>query len=567
MKDNDMERELKDIIKEIQEYRMELEAELKGTDDIVGLETQIAELKAKLDEKGSLSRKERKNFKKASARIKEIKAYFAKCEELIKYEQAQISLKDLTSTLPKLDKQSKIDTLVNLLKDINVEEKQDLAEKLGCEEKNLDVEKAKKDVETKIADLESDKTVLEKRKLDTTSIEEEINDQKALLDTIENYLKNHLDENQIRKDLKDLSNSKTKKALKEEIYNKYQELIEGLEKEIALELAEFAEVDKAKKAKKAEIKEKSKKLGEWLKEHKKTIIKVAGTAVLVVGIIAIAKSCENEIENTKPEDTKKPTGSTSTEGTENREIINTLIGMGYDELTATRYAHTPGFILDYLGNYEDAINGGIIEIEKAVDYVNRAYKIQATRFFDDASILDIVKIIDEINKQENRTIELTSIIGTLNDIYNNYQYQTLTQEDANKLDALLYFANDDSDLDNFLTEYALIAKQVLNAKNDAETSEKAKNDMYNYLNVFANTYAGYIVEGEFTNPNSNAVVEDSNDWAIAYASFVRPLMSMNITPENAEAFGCLQINMLSNYEQWAQVNGCDHTLTLGKQGE
>ena len=91
--------------------------------------------------------------------------------------------------------------------------------------------------------------------------------------------------------------------------------------------------------------------------------------------------------------------------------------------------------------------------------------------------------------------------------------------------------------------------------------------MYNYLNVFANTYAGYVVKEEFTNPNENAIVEDTFDWNIAYISFVRPLMSMYVTPENAEAYGCLQINMLSNYERWAQANGCDHTLILGKSNE
>ena len=72
MKDG-FERELKDLIKDIQEYRMELEAELKGTDDVVGLEKQLAELKAKLDEKGTLSAKDRAIYKRVANRIKEIK--------------------------------------------------------------------------------------------------------------------------------------------------------------------------------------------------------------------------------------------------------------------------------------------------------------------------------------------------------------------------------------------------------------------------------------------------------------------------------------------------------------
>ena len=110
-----MNSELKDLLKEIQEYRMELETELKGSNDVVGLEKQLVELKAKLDEKGTLSRKDRKTYKKISDRIKKIKEYLSNCEELIKYENAKIALKDIL-TLPKLDKKAKIDEIINLLK-------------------------------------------------------------------------------------------------------------------------------------------------------------------------------------------------------------------------------------------------------------------------------------------------------------------------------------------------------------------------------------------------------------------------------------------------------------------
>ena len=549
-----LERELKDLIKDILDYRMKLEAELKGTDNTIGLEDQLEELKERYSENGALSIIERNKLKKITARIEAIKDYFKKCEELIKYEQAKLVLKELTSKLTKEEKQAKIEELTNILKNMNSSIKKEIAEKLGCEVKDLDINKAKKNIEEDLMALETNKVVLEKRNENADHIEDEISDQKDLLDLIENYLNTNLDENQIRSDLKTLSNSKTKKEEKEAIFNKYQKIIEDLEKELASELSETENKEKNKKVRKEEIKDLSNKLTNWFKEHKRRILAVTGSVILLISITMICKSCKNA--NTK-------TSNTVSEATM-REWTKTLMEMGFDELTATRFAHTPGFNLDYLGNYLDAINSGIIEIDKAVDYVNRAYKIQETKFFDDASILDIVEIIDGINRQENKKIESTSIIGTLTDIYNKYQYQTLTQEDVNKLDAFLYFAKDDSDLDKFLTEYASIAKQVLNAKNDKENSNKAKNDMYNYLNVFANTYAGYVVEGEFTNPNINAIVKDTDDWAIAYASFVRPLISMNITPENAEAFGCLQINMLSNYEQWAQVNGCDHTLTLGK---
>lgn len=549
-----MERELKDLIKDILDYRMVLEAELKGTTDTIGLEEQVEEIRDSYGEKGTLSIFEKHKLKKLTARIDEINSYLAKCEELIKYEKAKLSLNDLTSRLSNEEKEAKINELINILRTMNLSIKKEIAEKLGCEVKDLDINKAKKQVEEDIMQLETDKTVFEKKHYDTDHIKEEIYAQKDLLALIEYYLKNKLDETKIRNDLETLSNPKTKKEDKEALLKKYNELIENLEKELALDLIETENKEKNKKVRKEEIKDLSNKLTNWFKEHKRRILAVTGSVILLISITMICKSCKN---------TNNKTSNTVSEATM-REWTKTLMDMGFDELTATRFSHTPGFNLDYLGNYLDAIDGGIIEIEKAVDYVNRAHKIQETKFFDDASILDIVNIINEINKQENRTIELTSIISTLTDIYNNYQYQTLTQEDANKLDALLYFANDNSDLDNFLTEYALKTKQVLNAKNDKEISDKAKNDMYNYLNIFANTYAGYIAEGEFTDPNPNAVVKDTNDWAIAYASFVRPLISMNITPENAEAFGCLQINMLSNYEQWAQVNGCDHTLTLGK---
>ena len=74
-------------------------------------------------------------------------------------------------------------------------------------------------------------------------------------------------------------------------------------------------------------------------------------------------------------------------------------------------------------------------------------------------------------------------------------------------------------------------------------------------------------ETKIENPNENAIVTDTFDWNIAYNTFVKPLISMYITEENVEDYACLQINMLSNYEQWAQANGCyledEQSLTLG----
>ena len=549
-----MERELKyskNLIKDILDYRTKLDAELKGTDDTIGLKDKLKELKDRYEENGTLSIIERLKLKKLTARIDAIHEYFKKCEELIKYEQAKIALKDLASGLSKEVKQARIDELVKLLKEINLSVKTEIAERLECEVKGLDIHKAKKNAKEDLAVLEADKVLNEKKHYSTTLIEDEIKDKKDLLALIEYYLKSSLDEEQVRNDLKLLSNTKTKKADKEAIFNKYQELIETIEKKLALELSETASKEKTKKEK---INNLSQKLSDWFKEHKRRIFAITGSVILLISIITICKKCSN---------TNDKSSYTASDETK-REWAKTLMDMGFDELTANRFAHAPGFNIDYLGNYLDAINNGIIEIDKAVDYVNRAYKIQETKFFNDASILDIVETIDGINRQKNKTIESASIISALTDIYNKYQYQSLTEEDINKIDALLYFAKDGSDLDNFLTEYASITKRILNAKNNKEESTTARNDMYNYLNVFVNTYAGYVAEGEFTNPNPNAIVKDTTDWATAHASFVKPGMPIFITEENQKDYLCLQTTAEGCLKQWAQVNGCDHTLGLGK---
>lgn len=339
---------------------------------------------------------------------------------------------------------------------------------------------------------------------------------------------------------------------------------------------------------KYKTKENLKKVGGWLKKSWKPIAGIAGSAIMVWSLCSVLKGCKKDetIAYSPEETTYEPTIETTleptTETTYANTTINNLIDKGYSEYNAIlmadsfskstldtvlsspynaaveNYATVKAFDYNYLNDYEEAKEIYGITSEKAVDYVNRSHKIMDTGFYTDLTINEIVGVLQQVDNKQIFLDETNpynhSITAALTNIYNDYAFGNGSIDNSvKKVEALKYFAPNGSDLDNFLTKFADITISVLKSRGNAAVSEDTKQDMYLYLNVFANTFAGNTQD--FNKPDENAVVTDTFDWNTAYITFIRPLMSMYITESNAEDFACLQINMLSNYEQWIQING------------
>ena len=379
------------------------------------------------------------------------------------------------------------------------------------------------------------------------------------------------------------------------------------EKELAKKEKKEAEKqtpEDKKESTKETLREKTAKLY----ESNKKVIKIAGASILVVAMLVVGSKLIKNIKEANINDVdERPSYSTvvddkttGTAGTiedtkeETSANIKALTDLGYNEYLAglmatnfdegtiakilempyyeaiANYAIVEAFNVDYVLDYENARTIHNITAEKAVDYVNRSYKIAETKFYDEASIDDIVAVLKAVDDKQTFMLENNaenqSITAGLTSIYNNYSFTNEAhEEDITKLDALKYFAEEGTELDLFLTDYAELCKDVLKAKGDTKLSEETKQNMYNYLDVFANTYAGN--KNDVANINETAVLENTYDWAVAYNSFIKPFISTFITEKNVEDYACLQINMLSNYEQWAQVNGCyletEEEMTLG----
>ena len=561
------------------------------------------ELVEKVNSGENLTFKEGRRNKKLAEFIKEIKRRLEMFDEVSLYETIADDLQTLSKTGTTREEKDKLITKLveNFKKVSTVVSKGLLDSGIITEEDLKDMGGVKATLTKELDDLEKELELAKKRGFKTTDIEEEIAEKKDKLEAIEEYSKEVIDEKTLEKDLKSLSLSKTKKSDKDAILTKYKDIVSKYKnstiEDIVIDMEENP-LDLAVKTDSEDLEEETKgklaQVTEWLKKHWKTGAKITGGIILAVAIIVVAKQCSKDIENSKNNDfDNNPTIGTTIDATTAKNI-ESLINKGYSEYAAVmmaenfnqnaidtvlnspynaaveNYATTKEFNYSYLTDYENARTIYNITPENAVDYVNRAAKIQETGFYNDAEINEIVAVVAAIDNKnlfmaENNTLE-HSINATLTDIYNNYAWTSETHEnDAKKLDALQYFAKEGSDLDKFLTEYAEIAKGVLNAKGNAELVNTETNKMYTYLDTFANTFAGNSYDLE--NPNENAIVTDTYDWNIAYTSFIKPLMSMYINEQNVQNYICLQTNMLSNYEMWAQANGCElengQSLTLG----
>lgn len=593
-------------MEEIRKYKLEIEERLTE------LKKERQALVDKIVNGEKITSKENKQNKKLAQEIAEIENQLATFKGLENLENLSSLLDEIADNkTTKAKKDINIKKVIKAFKNIQAEKKKNLVNGIGLtadEAKNLD--KTKAQFENEIAELETVIRVAKRKNQDTTEYEKEIDDLKYLLENIAAYEIDVVDIKKLEVDLNTLADSKTSKddktaimitynssinSYKEEYEEKIINTLPVQEKEEISEGKEMETEENKKKSLKERTKEKLAKVSESLSKHKKKIVAVAGLAILTVSLIAIAKSCSKDIENSKNDnnDLDNKTNIEQTYENVDKTTMDALTNKGYNEYTAMlmaqnfdettinslknlpyipaveNYATVEEFNIDYINDYENAKEIYNITSDKAVDYVNRSAKIEETKFYNDATINDIVavvKSIDEKNLFQEENNELQhSINAQLTEIYNNYLYTTEKHDDdVNKLEALKYFAKEGTELDLFLTEFTTLTQNVLNAKGNNEDSEIAKKNVYNYLDVFANTFAGNITDVE--NLNQNAVITDTYDWNIAYTSFIRPVMSMYITKNNAYDYACLQINMLSNYEQWAQANNCyieDESLTSG----
>jgi len=562
--------ELQETLKQIKEYTVKLTEELNGKKgkngepNVPSLEEQKKEIVEQLSSGKISNNKGAKELRRIETRKTEIEALLKKVQQLSSMETTRLAFGILVSGVDKdgkplsKDKKDKlIKKIAEEIKKINKENNAELAALLGVDEKDLDLNKSKKELEAEIKDLEAGIKVLEKKGHDAESEKEEKTEKEELLNKIKAALSSAIDEKTLQADLSKLSNSKTKKAVKKAILDKYEAVLTEPELKLAEELLAELEKDAKKKEKKDAAKTKFAEITEeaktWLQKNTKTVGTTLGLLILTIVILVNAKSCSNN-KTDKPEETKdpRPSSSQTTPGeNEYKKQLDGLMNIGYNEyfsklmianfseetinkllnspyiVMVENYAITKGFNLDYINDYENARTIYNITPDKTVDYVNRAYKIQTTGFYNGASINDIVEIVMAIDNKNLQTTDNTNLAQSFNTSFNrivdNALFGATTQEDINKLDALNYMATEGSEIEQFLSGFKPLCKRILENPDDLT----AKQEMYNYLNIFATSLNGFTnEEGALNNKNeinAKAQVMDYYDWYTIYNSFVAPM--------------------------------------------
>lgn len=536
-----------ELMVKLQEYRENLKEELKNSKE----KRQIIIDKVKNGEK--LTYEENKANTKLAERIKEIEEKLDKFKNLDLYDNISAALEKLgASKTTKEEKEKLTAYLIKNFKKINKRNFEKLVDSLGIEPKEAkDINKLKEDFEEQLRDFEDELEKTKKRGNNTSDIEKDIKNTKADLKAIESYIKSYVSEEELKEDLKKLSNSKTRRADKDAILQKYNDIIVKDEENIISELEKEIELDNNK----INTKEELNKISEFFKRHWKKIAAISGTVVFLVTILVIAKGCDKEIENTNLDNTKDPNGIVQTNN--DNEILQALTNKGYNEYIAKimmsnfsqdvidkliadetpyiasveNYAKVKEFKLEYLEDYEDARIKYNITAKDTVDYVNRSYLIQATRFYDEASINQIVEVVMSLDNKDLFTQDNANLAQSFNTSFNrivdNYLFGTVTEADINKIDALQHFAKEGTDMDKFLTRFGSLTKNILTNPKDNATKEP----MYNFINIFATSLNGFTNEPSLLTAdeefNKDAQLNDYYDWYMAYNSFIAPLYPIN----------------------------------------
>ncbi len=571
------------------EKLMELRENL--TEELTAVKKEQKEILDKVLSGEKLTRKENKRVKEIAKLIKDLEGKLSYFQDMDLYESIIKDFKSLSVARRTKEEKDKISKrILSSFRKLNKSHKGLTSDTLLTEEERKDIPKTKAELTTKLSELEEDLRVANRRGYNTSDIEKEISEVENKLEEIKNIEESIIDIKKVEADLSILTNSKTTKEDKEKIITEYEtllnnkkdkdaEIIAELIENETLEDAEYevVEEDKDKKPFKDKVKAKLQSVSEKLKRSKGKIAKVAVATALVIGIILVAKQCSKEINksNTNDDLNNSPSISQTYEDA-NKEVIEALVNKGYDEYKAflmsenfdketidailsiplnkdiENYADVSDFNLNYINDYETVIERFNLSSTNTVDYVNRAYEINKTNFFEGALIEEVAEILMAIDNRELQTTNNANLAQAFNTSFNrvidNYLFGELTEADLLKIDALQYMAKDGSDLDLFLTEFSSLAKRNIADKNDVD----AKNEMYKYVATFALSLNGFTNEDEDINIekpyNTNAQVNDYYDWYIAYNSFIAPLYPAIVKDNEFEKYEELQYIMISALE-------------------
>jgi hypothetical protein len=249
--------------------------------------------------------------------------------------------------------------------------------------------------------------------------------------------------------------------------------------------------------------------------------------------------------------------------TEEDRLVDVLFDKGYDwnvaeylvnnlstdeiyELAAAPwYLYNP----DNANDYFAAKNRYNLTFDKAIDFVNRAYSIQRTGFYRDATIYDIIEVLISIDNKDLMRIDNANLAQSFNTsfngITNNYLFGETTNEDLYKLDAIQYFGSEYSDLGDFLAYYGPLVQRVVVNPYD----EGIRDELVSYVRLFATSLNGFINEPSALTDNelfnNSAVVNDYLDWYIAYESFIKPLFPV-LYPKDIEDIDFTNIEQIAH---------------------
>ena len=587
------------------------------------LEKQLKEVKAerkilldKVNNGGILTKKEGKKNQELAALIKELNGSLAIFKKLDLYISIQNNLERLNDDNTP-NKECLKATILGNFKKINTEINQELKNSTSLSTNEIkNIQKTKTELENNITGLEEEFEIETKVALDTSELEKKIKNLKETLELVNNYIAKRIDIVTIENDLDLLINPNTNTEDKNGIIIKYNIIINDLIEELSKKIAETVELkdvdenetDLESNNDKKDIKRKTKeKLAKITKDGEYTSTIIGGISLGIIGSIILLvtlRSCSKDNTN-KPVETTTATTETNITMPEplepelpyeiefiydnaNKEVVNALVNKGYSEYSAIlmdknfsketievlkkvpfiqdveNYANETNFNINYINDYENARIRFNLTADKTTDYVNRAHKIQNTNFYEDATINEIVEVVMAIDTQVFNNVADQAINNSMVEIYNKYLENSIMEEDINKLDAIKYFAQENTDLGKFLNEYSSLIQNILTTQNNKEENDIARNNMYEFLYVYANAFSGYYDQNNETiKINDNAVVKDAYDWYIAHQSFIAPGMSMFITQDNLEDYVCLQTTIKGVLNQEPFVSLCGESRTLG----
>lgn len=436
-----------------------------------------------------------------------------------------------------------------------------------------------KEIEDEIAATEDDLTKVddfEKNSFDETAAKEELknltnqNVPQETKDEIVNGFQNDINDelrnivSDVENDLNDLGIETSYRS--DDIGDPFDDVYEDEDQEEELEdNRTFGE----------KVKDKLYSVGAFLNKQKKKIAAIAGVAILGASILFVAKSCSKDIDK-QPGSDKNPDDPTigsniSDEETETTKTIKALVEKGYNEYIAglmvqnfdesvindllarpymaalENYASVKDYPinLDYLEEYEQSRTTYNLLSEDAVDFVNRAHDIQELNYFAESSINQIVEVLMAINNRNLFTADngdlSNALSAPINQIVEKYFFPdsgAAAQEDLNKIEALKFFAREDSDLDAFLTRFSDIMQNIL--KNP--TDDTKRDTLYSFISIYAYGFAGFsnteIYATAFPESgevnvltsdekfNADAQIENHHDWYLAYHDFVNPIIPL-----------------------------------------